>query len=90
VVGSRQSVLCGKRLCECVVLVRWQAETGVYSMQVPPTSYWMLAGSNYCLGLASVPGISVVMGDVVMENYYFAHDKGNMKVGVAPRSAADC
>ena len=69
---------------------RLQSESGVYDMTVLPSAYWMLSGNVYCLGLASVPGISIVMGDVVMENYYFVHDKTSRRVGVAPRSSAAC
>lgn len=51
-----------------------------------------LAGANYlmpvnglkCLGVAGVPSIGVILGDVIMTNYYIAFDRVNSRLGFAP------
>jgi len=54
------------------------------SLAVPSTAYMMHANGQYCFGFQSVPGISAVLGDVFMENFYIVHDRINTRVGFAP------
>lgn len=40
----------------------------------------------YCFGIASVPSIGVILGDVIMQNYYIAFDRFHSRLGFAPIS----
>lgn len=42
----------------------------------------------YCLGVAAVPSVGAVLGDVFMENFYIAFDRENNRLGIAP--VIDC
>jgi len=54
------------------------------SLSVPPTAYFMFVNNQYCFGFNQAIGISAVLGDVFMENFYIVHDRVNTRVGFAP------
>jgi len=54
------------------------------SLAVPSSAYFMHANGQYCFGFGTAVGISAVMGDVFMENFYIVHDRVNTRVGFAP------
>jgi hypothetical protein len=41
-------------------------------------------GNLFCFGIAGVPSIGVILGDIIMANYYIAFDRANSRVGFAP------
>jgi hypothetical protein len=48
-------------------------------------NYLMASGQGmYCLGIAGVPSIGVILGDVIMANYYISFDRFNGRLGFAP------
>jgi len=61
-----------------------QNESSEILLTVPPQSYLMNVGGQYCLGIAGVPGVGIVLGDVFMENYYIVFDRANSRLGFAP------
>ena len=50
-----------------------------YGVPTPPPQL-----HQFCLALAGVPSVAVVLGDVIMTNYYIAFDRYNKQVGFAP------
>jgi len=52
-------------------------------VSVPASSYLMPANNQYCLGVQGVIGISGVLGDLFMENFYIVHDRANNRIGFA-------
>ena len=55
-----------------------------FTLTVPPTSYLGLQAGQYCFGIDVAVGVGMILGDVVMENYYVVFDKTNSRLGFAP------
>jgi len=55
-----------------------------FNTSVPPQSWLVPNGNCYTLGLQSVVGVGIVLGDLFMENYYIVFDKANNRLGFAP------
>lgn len=55
-----------------------------------PASYFMLVNNVYSLTIQSVPGISVVLGDPFMSQFYIVHDRENLKLGFAKLADGSC
>jgi hypothetical protein len=72
------------------VTLQFRAESQqTWSTSVPPSSYFLSANNDndnrqFCMAIAGVPGVGAVIGDVVMENLYIAHDLAGGRLGVAP------
>jgi hypothetical protein len=42
------------------------------------------ANTMYCLGIQGVASIGVILGDIIMQNYYIVFDRVNIQLGFAP------
>ena len=64
--------------------------SGNFTVSVRGSSYLMAAGNPthemapYTLGIAGVPSIGLILGDVVMQDYYIAFDRAGKRLGFAP------
>jgi saccharopepsin len=63
----------------------FQGENGnTVKAPVPPSAYFLQGGDQYCFGVASTTGISLVLGDPFLVNFYLTHDHVNHRIGLAP------
>eukprot|EP00759_Apiculatamorpha_spiralis_P039366 PhF_6_TR38164/c0_g1_i1/m.57015 len=67
------------------IVISGEGEGSFYTLSAFGVNYVMqTGGSTYCLGMAGVPSLGIVMGDVIMQNYYIVFDRYNARVGFAP------
>lgn len=60
-----------------------------FNVSLQGVNYLMPVGDGLvCLGVAGVPSIGVILGDIIMTNYYIAFDRVNSRLGFA--SIASC
>jgi hypothetical protein len=57
---------------------------------IPANSYLLKAGKNYCLGIAQISGIGVILGDVFLENYVTVYNPESGTVGLGPLKSGTC
>ena len=61
-----------------------EGTNGDFTVSMDGTNYLLASGGTlYCPGIAGVPSIGVILGDVIMANYYIAFDRQNKKLGFA-------
>lgn len=61
-----------------------------FHVSMTGANYLMPVGGNqYCLGIAGVPSIGVILGDIIMANYYIVFDRAGGKLGFAPLLSCD-
>lgn len=58
-----------------------------FSVSLPGANYLMPVNGLVCMGVAGVPSIGVILGDIIMTNYYIAFDRVNSRLGFAPITA---
>jgi len=59
----------------------------IVELPVQPSAYLTEVGDQYCLGVAPVIGVGLVLGDVFLEGFYTVYDRVNLRVGFAPLTA---
>ncbi|KNC52002.1 pregnancy-associated glycoprotein 6 [Thecamonas trahens ATCC 50062] len=64
--------------------------TKVVTLAIPASSYLLKAGSQRCLGIASVSGIGAILGDVFLENYYTVYYPQAGKISIAEVFESNC
>ena len=57
-----------------------------FSVSMTGSNYLMYSGqgSAYCLGIQGVPSVALILGDILMENYYIVFDRVGARMGFAP------
>lgn len=63
---------------------------GTFPVTIPPSSYLLPNNDEYCLGIQPALSIGIILGDVVLENYYVAYDLQANRVGFAPVNSSAC
>lgn len=56
----------------------------IMPVSTPPPTSTRHTSTSYCLGIAGVPSIGVILGDIIMSRYYIAFDRVNSRLGFAP------
>jgi hypothetical protein len=51
---------------------------------VMPSTVPVTASTQYCLGISGVPSIGVILGDIIMQNYYIEFNRFSNMLGFAP------
>ena len=62
----------------------------IVSFAIPPASYLLDTGADYCLGIAQVSGIGVILGDVFLENFVTVYNPAEGSIGLAPLVPGSC
>lgn len=69
----------------------FSGEDGVdVTIPVAADAYLMLVDEMRCLGIAGVPSLGAIMGDIFLQSVYAHYDRENERVGFAPAKAAEC
>jgi hypothetical protein len=64
--------------------IKGSAGQADFNLSLPSANYLMPVNGLVCMGVAGVPSIGVILGDLIMENYYIAFDRVNSRLGFAP------